>query len=62
MTDLRDLNKGTPAKPTGVPSGEHEKELAHRRMEQEAMKGAKRASEREKRDEGNDEFSNVGPV
>ena len=63
ITDLSDLNKNTPATPTGTPSDEHEKELTHRRVEHEAMKAAKRAGERENRDEkGNDEFKNIGPV
>jgi len=68
MTDLSELNNtsvkpATPAKPAAGPSDEHERELAHRRMEEEAMKAAKRAGERENRDEkGNDEFKNIGPV
>lgn len=62
MTDLSEL-KNIPAKPAAGPSDEHEQELAHRRVQEEAMKAAKRAGERENRDEkGNDEFKNIGPV
>jgi hypothetical protein len=63
MTDLSDLNKNTPAKQSETVESQREAELAHRRMEREAMKGAKRAGEREHEDEkGNDEFKNIGPV
>lgn len=62
MTDLSELNN-TPAKPGAIPSEAEERERVHRRVEDEAMKAAKRAGDRENRDEkGNDEFKNIGPV
>lgn len=62
MTDLSELNRNPPAKP-GAPLAEQEEDHAHRHMRQDAMKAARRAKEREKRDEnGNDEFKNIGPV
>ncbi len=63
MTDLGDLNKGIPAKQNDTVNSEHEAEMVHRRVERDAMKGAKRAGEREHEDEkGNDEFKNIGPA
>jgi hypothetical protein len=61
MTDLSDLNKDTPAKQNDTVSPHTEEELAHRRVEREAMKGAKRAEERQHKDDSG-EFSNIGPV
>jgi hypothetical protein len=63
MTDLGDLNKDTPRAQNDTVDSQHEADLAHRRMEREAMKGAQRAGKREYEDEkGNDEFKNIGPV
>lgn len=42
--------------------GKDEKEVERRRTEQEAMKAAKRAGERLKKDQANDEFHNIGPI
>ncbi len=51
------LDKNEPA------VGGSEAEAAHRRVEHNADKAAKRAGERMQKDEaGNDEFSNIGPV
>ncbi len=62
LTDLSDLNKDTPVNQNDTRSSEDE-EHRRRHLEQEAMKAAKRAGERENRDElGNDEFKNIGPV
>ena len=62
MADIHDLNENTPAKtPAGSGTESGEAEQAHRRMEREAMKGAKRAEEREHKDDSG-EFSNIGPV
>lgn len=62
MTDLSELNRNVPAKPEPSSPG-REKEEVHRRVERESMKAARRAGERENRDEkGNDEFKNIGPV
>ena len=62
LTDLSELNKNTPVRP-GDPNTTDEEELRHHHAEQEAMRAAKRAGNRENRDEkGNDEFKNIGPV
>jgi hypothetical protein len=42
-------------------AGGSEAEAAHRRLEHDADRAAKRAGERMKRDDA-DEFSNIGPV
>jgi len=61
LTDLRDLNN-VPAK-QNPPNAGDEEELRRRHLEHEAMRAAKRAEERENKDEqGNDEFKNIGPV
>ncbi len=63
LTDLSDLNKDTPVKQNDTRSSDEEALRRRHHLEQEAMKAAKRAGERENRDElGNDEFKNIGPV
>ena len=66
MAGVPDQSGNTPANrldENETTVGGTEAETAHRRMEHNADKAAKRASERMKKDEaGNDEFSNIGPV
>ena len=62
MTELSDLKKDTPAIPNDTVINEDEAKLTHRHLERDAMQGAKRAKERERKDEANDEFSNIGPA
>ena len=60
-SNLDDLNKDTAAKPQEV-SVEHKEEdasPAHRRLEHDAMKAAKRAGKRESEEERG-EFTNIG--
>ncbi len=59
MTDTHDSSKDTPAVGTNDGAGT-DAERAHRRMERDAMKGAKRGEERLKKDEaGKDLVSNL---
>lgn len=62
MTDLRELNKDTPAVGTND-SGSTTDDAAqsHRRLEREADKAAERGKDRQRRDDEG-EFSNIGPV
>jgi hypothetical protein len=62
MTDLSELNKGTPAVGKNDPgSATDDAAQSHRRVEREADKIAERGKERQ-RNEDQGEFSNVGPV
>ena len=62
MTDLKDLNKNTPAtQPTAGRTAAVEAEKAHRRIENEANKDGQRGMKRQK-EEDQGEFSNIGPV
>jgi len=66
MAGIPDPDRNTPANQLDdneAITGGTEAEIAHRRMEHDAMNAAKRAGERMKKDEaGDDEFSNIGPV
>jgi hypothetical protein len=62
MTDLRELNKDTPAEEKNIPgSASNDSAQTHHRLEREADKLANRGNERQ-RDDDSDEFSNIGPV
>lgn len=62
MTDLRELNKDTPAAGKNDPgSATDDAAQLHRRVEHEADKAAERGRDRQQKDDA-DEFSNVGPV
>ncbi|MGA8289696.1 MAG: hypothetical protein WB950_13385 [Acidobacteriaceae bacterium] len=62
MTDLRELNKDTPAVGKNDPgSATDDAARSHRRVEREADKAAGRAIDREQKNDSG-EFSNVGPV
>ncbi|MGC1871771.1 MAG: hypothetical protein WA700_12495 [Acidobacteriaceae bacterium] len=62
MTDLRELNKDTPAEGKKDPgSAADDAARSHRRVEREANKAAERGIDREQKDDSG-EFSNVGPV
>lgn len=61
LTDLSELNQNTPARQPVNPDSPAEKEHMHRHAEDEAMKAARRAGEREKKDETGP-FSNIGPA
>ncbi len=66
--DLNGNTSGQPDRNMSVnpnPAATTEKQADHarRHAEHEAMKAARRAGERERNDEnGNDEFSNIGPA
>ncbi len=62
MMKPNDLKEDAPAKPNDTVTNSNEAELTHRHMERDAMKGAKRAKERERRDEANDEFTGIGTM
>jgi hypothetical protein len=62
MTDLRELNKDTPAVGKNDPgSASDDAARSHRRVEREADKAAERGMDRQQKDDEG-EFSNVGPV
>lgn len=62
MTDLRELNKDTPAVGTDDRGTTTDNATqAHRRMERGADKAAERGKDRQGRDDA-DEFSNIAPV
>lgn len=61
MAEILDINKNAPAAPvrdTNVRKDE-ESELAHRRVENDAMDSAKKAGERMKRNEAGELISNM---
>lgn len=60
ITDLKDLNKNTPAvtpRPDGTAA-----EAEHNRLEREADKMAGRARDRQVKDEAGGDFHNIGPA
>ncbi|HEY5256268.1 MAG TPA: hypothetical protein VIJ53_16550 [Acidobacteriaceae bacterium] len=62
MTDLRELNKDTPAVGKNEPgSAANDAAQSHRRVEREADKAAERGRDRQQKDDSG-EFSNIGPV
>jgi hypothetical protein len=62
MTDLRELNKDTPAEgKNNSGSASNDPAQTHRRLEREADKLADRGNERQ-RDDDQGEFSNIAPV
>ena len=62
MTDLRELNKDTPATGKNGPgSASDDPAQTHRRVEREADKAAERGIDRQRNDDEG-EFSNLGPV
>ena len=62
MTDLRELNKDTPAAGKNDPgSARDDAAQTHRRVEREADKAAERGLDRQRNDDEG-EFSNIGPV
>jgi hypothetical protein len=62
MTDLRELNKDTPAVGNNEPgSPANDAAQSHRRVEREADKAAERGRDRQRKDDSG-EFSNIGPV
>ncbi len=62
MTDLRELNKDTPAAGKNDPeSAANDAAQSHRRVEREADKAAERGRDRQQKDDSG-EFSNIGPV
>ena len=62
MTDLRDLNKDTPAVEKNDPgSATDDAAQSHRRMEHLADKAAERGRDRQQKDDTG-EFSNIAPV
>jgi hypothetical protein len=62
MTDLRDLNKDTPAVGANDDgSATDDAARSHRRVEREADKAAERGKDRQRRDDEG-EFSNMAPV
>lgn len=62
MTDLRELDKDTPAVGTDDRgSAADDAARSHRRVEHEADKAAERGKDRQRNDDSG-EFSNIGPV
>jgi hypothetical protein len=62
MTDLRELNKDTPAAGKNDPgSASDDAAQSHRRVERETDKAAERGKDRQQKNDSG-EFSNVGPA
>lgn len=62
MTDLRELNKDTPAVGKNDPGqATDDAAQSHRRMEREADKAAERGKDRQQKNDSG-EFSNIGSV
>ena len=60
MTDLRELNKDTPAVGKNDTATD-DVAKSHRRVEREADRAAERGKDRQQKDDSG-EFSNIGPV